>query len=111
MRVKLHTVLTVGLFGGMVTCAAGDKALLTAFTPEDPGEWRFTAVSSDTSCPPDSESAEQLRLQWLQEDVIANQACPPNGVYKVDRRTVVHIATSYIGVRTYDIIYDVAYET
>lgn len=91
-------------------CAAGDKALLTTFTPEQGDQWRFTAVSSDTSYPPDSRSAEQQRLAWLREDVINNRACPPNGAFRVERRTVVHKATSYIGVQTYDIVYDVACE-
>lgn len=91
-------------------CAAGDKAVMTSFTPEPDGTWRFTARAADLQYPPDSAAAEQTRLAWLREDVLNNRTCPPNGAFRVERRTVVHKATSYIGVQIYDVIYDVACE-
>lgn len=90
-------------------CAAGDKAEMTMFTPEQAGQWRFTArAGSYGPYAVDDPAAEQQRLAWLREDVINNQACPPNGAFQIDRRTVVHKATTYIGVKIYQVIYDVA---
>ena len=108
-----RTILAGLLTGSLLAlggCAAGDKAVMTSFAPETSGTWRFTARAADLQYPPDSASAEETRLDWLREDVINNRACPPNGAFKVERRTVIHKATSYIGVKTYDVIYDVVCE-
>jgi hypothetical protein len=91
----------------LAACAQADKPALSDFTPEADGRWRFIAQSTGTSYPPDSASAEQTRLLWLQEDVIANRACPPNGAYRVTRRTVLQEGQTYIGIGLYRIVYDV----
>lgn len=43
----------------------------------------------------------------LQEDVIANRACPPNGAYRVVSRTPVLQHTTLIGVEIWKVVYDV----
>ena len=99
-------IVALAVLVSLAACAAADKAELTQFTPEVHG-WRMTAVSTGTSYPPESPSAEATQLSWLQEDVIQNRACPPNNAYRVTRRTVVREGTTYIGVGIYRIVYDI----
>lgn len=75
-------------------CAAGDKAEMTMFTPEQAGQWRFMArAGSYGPYAVDDPAADRTRLAWLREDVINNRACPPDGAFRVERRQVVHEAS------------------
>ena len=103
-----RTLLVAALGLSLSGCESpGDKADLSTFTPAGAGAWRYEARAADLQYPLDDPASEAARLRWLQEDVIANRACPPNGAYRVVSRTPVLQHTTLIGVEIWKVVYDV----
>lgn len=81
--------LVVLLLSGCVHSSSFYKQQETLFwVADDRNAFTYTAQCGDWSDPPEKESSEKIRLQWLNEYVTDNHMCP-RGYYVQSREILI----------------------